>query len=44
MIPRHILLQPQHKIRGVWRRDIEYRHADGSTILDSRKYPSAAGV
>ncbi|MEZ9062808.1 MULTISPECIES: EAL domain-containing protein [unclassified Vibrio] len=30
MIPRHILLQPQHKIRGVWRRDIEYRHADGS--------------
>ncbi|CAK3186257.1 diguanylate cyclase [Vibrio crassostreae] len=32
MIPRHILLQPQHKIRGVWRRDIEYRHADGSKI------------
>ncbi|MEZ8916343.1 EAL domain-containing protein [Vibrio lentus] len=32
MIPRHILLQPQHKVRGVWRRDIEYRHADGSTI------------
>ncbi len=32
MIPRHILLQPQHNIRGVWRRDIEYRHADGSTI------------
>lgn len=32
MIPRHILLQPQHKIRGVWRRDIEYRHANGSTI------------
>ncbi len=32
MIPRHILLQPQYKIRGVWRRDIEYRHADGSTI------------
>ena len=32
MIPRHILLQPQHKIRGVWRRDIEYRHADGRTI------------
>lgn len=32
MIPRHILLQPQHKVRGVWRRDIEYRHADGSAI------------
>ncbi len=32
MLPRYLLLQPQHKIRGVWRRDIEYRHADGSTI------------
>lgn len=32
MTPRNTLLQPQHKIRGVWRRDIEYRHADGSTI------------
>ena len=32
MIPRQILLQPQHKSRGVWRRDIQYRHADGSKI------------
>lgn len=32
LIPRQVLLQPQQAIKGVWRRDIEYRHADGHTV------------
>ncbi len=29
LIPRQVLLQPNPVMKGVWRRDIEYRHADG---------------
>ncbi|MGB1319517.1 MAG: EAL domain-containing protein [Vibrio gallaecicus] len=32
MIPRQVLLLPQQSLKGVWRRDIQYRHADGHTI------------
>lgn len=32
LIPRQVLLQPKQAINGVWRRDIEYRHADGQTV------------
>ncbi|NVD08075.1 EAL domain-containing protein [Vibrio sp. JPW-9-11-11] len=32
LIPRQVLLQPKQAIKGVWRRDIEYRHADGQTV------------
>ncbi|MGD8122143.1 EAL domain-containing protein [Vibrio sp. TRT 2004] len=32
LIPRQVLLQPKQAIKGVWRRDIEYRHADGHTV------------
>nr|WP_252724241.1 EAL domain-containing protein [Vibrio hepatarius] len=30
--PRQILLQPKQAMCGVWRREIEYRHADGHSI------------
>lgn len=29
IIPRHVLLQPKQAIEGVWRREIQYCHADG---------------
>ncbi len=32
LIPRQVLLLPQETIKGVWRRDIEYRHANGNTV------------
>ncbi|MDN3697595.1 EAL domain-containing protein [Vibrio cortegadensis] len=32
IIPRHVLLQPKQAMEGVWRREIQYRHADGHTI------------
>ncbi|PAU36304.1 GGDEF domain-containing protein [Vibrio coralliilyticus] len=30
--PRQVLLQPKQAMRGVWRREIEYRHADGRAV------------
>ena len=30
--PRQVLLQPKQAMCGVWRREIEYRHADGHAI------------
>ncbi|MBW3697693.1 EAL domain-containing protein [Vibrio sp. T187] len=32
LIPRQVLLLPQQTTKGVWRRDIQYRHASGKTI------------
>nr|WP_275658461.1 EAL domain-containing protein [Vibrio sp. Isolate25] len=32
VIPRQVLLQPKQAMRGVWRREIEYRHADGKPV------------
>lgn len=32
LIPRQVLLQPKQAINGVWRRDIEYQHAEGHTV------------
>ncbi|MGF1752190.1 EAL domain-containing protein [Vibrio makurazakiensis] len=32
LIPRQVLLLPQQAMKGVWRRDIEYRHANGQTV------------
>ncbi len=32
LIPRQVLLQPKQAMKGVWRREIEYRHADGSVL------------
>lgn len=32
LIPRQVLLQPKQALKGVWRRDIEYRHADGRKV------------
>lgn len=32
LIPRQILLQPKQVMKGVWRREIEYRHADGRVL------------
>lgn len=32
LIPRQVLLQPKQAIKGVWRRDIEYRHANGHAV------------
>lgn len=32
LIARQVLLQPKQAIKGVWRRDIEYRHANGNTV------------
>ncbi|MGF1698254.1 EAL domain-containing protein [Vibrio lamellibrachiae] len=29
---RQVLLQPNQAMKGVWRREIEYKHADGSVI------------
>ncbi|GLT19064.1 GGDEF domain-containing protein [Vibrio zhanjiangensis] len=30
--PRQVLLQPKQAMCGVWRREIEYRHADGHSV------------
>lgn len=32
MTPRQMLLQPTPALQGVWRREIEYRHQDGSAV------------
>ncbi|NRB67920.1 MAG: EAL domain-containing protein [Vibrio sp.] len=32
IIPRQVLLQPKQAMRGVWRREIEYRHADDKPV------------
>jgi diguanylate cyclase (GGDEF)-like protein/PAS domain S-box-containing protein len=32
LYPRQVLLQPQQVMHGVWRREIEYRHADGHSV------------
>ncbi len=32
LIPRQVLLQPKQVMKGVWRREIEYRHADGQVL------------
>tara|TARA_Y100001956_G_scaffold75234_1_gene83000 strand:- start:3468 stop:6614 length:3147 start_codon:yes stop_codon:yes gene_type:complete len=32
LIPRQVLLQPKQVMKGVWRREIEYRHADGRVL------------
>lgn len=32
MTPRQVLLQPTPILQGVWRREIEYRHQDGSAL------------
>jgi len=32
LVPRQVLLQPKQAIKGVWRREIEYRHADGHIV------------
>ncbi|KGY10974.1 diguanylate cyclase [Vibrio tubiashii] len=32
LVPRQVLLQPNQAIKGVWRREIEYRHADGRIV------------
>ncbi|WP_394128237.1 EAL domain-containing protein [Vibrio hepatarius] len=32
IIPRQVLLQPKQALKGVWRREIEYRHCDGHTV------------
>lgn len=32
MTPRQVLLQPTPLLQGVWRREIEYRHQDGSAV------------
>ncbi|WP_404973357.1 EAL domain-containing protein [Vibrio campbellii] len=32
LYPRQVLLQPQQVMNGVWRREIEYRHADGHSV------------
>ncbi|KOO13987.1 diguanylate cyclase [Vibrio xuii] len=32
IIPRQVLLQPKQALKGVWRREIEYRHNDGHTV------------
>ncbi len=32
LIPRQVLLQPKQAIKGVWRREIEYRHANGEIV------------
>lgn len=32
IVPRQVLLQPKQALKGVWRREIEYRHADGHTV------------
>jgi len=32
VIPRQVLLQPKQAMKGVWRREIDYRHADGKTL------------
>lgn len=30
--PRQVLLQPKQVMKGVWRREVEYRHQDGQTL------------
>ncbi|WP_282066895.1 ABC transporter substrate binding protein [Vibrio rotiferianus] len=32
LFPRQVLLQPNHVVHGVWRREIEYVHADGHSV------------
>ncbi|KJY84418.1 diguanylate cyclase [Vibrio galatheae] len=32
LAPRQVLLQPKQAMKGVWRREIEYRHADGHIV------------
>ncbi|HAS6727529.1 EAL domain-containing protein [Vibrio parahaemolyticus] len=32
LVPRQVLLQPSHQVHDVWRREIEYRHADGHSV------------
>ncbi|MBO0216263.1 PAS domain-containing protein, partial [Vibrio sp. Vb2880] len=29
LFPRQVLLQPNQQVHGVWRREVEYRHANG---------------
>lgn len=31
-IPRQVLLQPKQVMKGVWRREVEYRHQDGHSL------------
>lgn len=32
LIPRQVLLQPKQVMKGVWRREVEYCHADGQVM------------
>jgi len=32
IIPRQVLLQPKQALKGVWRREIEFRHHDGHSL------------
>lgn len=32
LVPRQVLLQPKQAIKGVWRREVEYRHANGHNV------------
>ncbi|NMU24230.1 PAS domain-containing protein, partial [Vibrio parahaemolyticus] len=32
MNPRQVLLQPDPDMKGVWRREIEYRHTNGEAV------------
>lgn len=32
IVPRQVLLQPKQVAKGVWQREIEYRHADGHAM------------
>ncbi|WP_348541638.1 EAL domain-containing protein [Vibrio fluminensis] len=31
-IPRQVLLQPKQALKGVWRREVEFRHRDGHSL------------
>ncbi|MFH0233782.1 EAL domain-containing protein [Vibrio diabolicus] len=32
LFPRQVLLQPNQQVHGVWRREVEYRHANGHRV------------
>ncbi|MGD8173762.1 EAL domain-containing protein [Vibrio sp. TRT 21S02] len=32
LLPRQVLLQPKQALKGVWRRETEYQHANGETL------------